>query len=54
MTARALTVRPGFIVPLAVRDWMADAARHEMALCAVIAFWLGLFLTVLACAGGSS
>lgn len=46
--ARTLTVRPGFAVRFA-RQWMIDAARCEMALCTYIAFWLGFFLTVIAC-----
>ncbi|WP_156899509.1 hypothetical protein [Pleomorphomonas koreensis] len=46
--ARTLTVRPGFVANFA-RQWIADAARCEMALCTLIAFWLGFILTLIAC-----
>lgn len=51
--ARTLTVRPGFAVAFA-RQWAADAALVEMGICTLIAFWLGFFLTVIACSGGPS
>lgn len=49
MTARALTVRSGFATPPAVRQWMTEAAQCEGALCTLIAFWIGFFLTLIAC-----
>lgn len=50
MTARALTVRPGFALSAAFRQWRVEAAKCEGVLCTIIAFVLGILLTLVACA----
>ncbi|WP_156886854.1 hypothetical protein [Pleomorphomonas oryzae] len=46
--ARTLTVCPGFAATFD-RQWAADAARVEMSLCTLIAFWIGFICTLIAC-----